>query len=372
MASGVPAAASLVPSAPPSGAPAAGPALPNLFEDAASAAPAAAGASEASPAPEPTGPPWPIHVPLVACKAAAAQFLKDKTLPADASASLAASVRKITGMLGSAERNALEKGGPDSHLAESLAARIALEAATSEGVMLFSGALAPSIDAAAVATLTRISDDAAARLQKEANAAVGQGEVESLQMITAASAALSRDHLHFKETADRLRGLSAAPRLGAGALDPDMVLPGQAPRPAASKQASATPQVRAELRDFQNLDRPARTKSVLMIIAVVAFVAALANAVYFSVPHHTSLTPEAAGHGIERIDVAGESALVTVTPEWLSGGEAGLPQLVSVLREGGVKKAVLLLPNGSPAGIVDVATGNVSGFAKPKVAAPPK
>jgi hypothetical protein len=311
-------------------------------------------------------------VPLAACKAAAAQFLKDKTVPADAPAGLAFSARKITGMLGSAERAAFEKGGLDSSFAESLAARIALDTATSEGVRLFTGALAASIDPAAVTALTRISDEAAARLQKEGNAAVGKGDVESLQMITAASLALSRDQLHFKETADRLRGLSTAPRMGAGSLDPDMVLPGQAPRPAASKAASAAPQVRAVLRDFQSLDRPARAKTVFMIIALAAFVAALGNAVYFGVPQHSALSPEAAGAGIERIDVAGESALVTVTPEWLSRGEAGLPQLVSALREGGVKKAVLIQPNGNPAGVVDVASGKVGGLAKPKAAAPPR
>jgi hypothetical protein len=309
-------------------------------------------------------------VSLAACKAAAAQFLKDQTVPADAPAGLAYSARKITGMLGSAERAAFEKGGLDSSFAESLAARIALDTATSEGVRLFTGAVAASIDPAAVTALTRISDDAAARLQKEASAAVGKGEVDSRQMITAASVALSRDQLHFKETADRMRGLSTAPRMGAGALDPDMVLPGHGPRPA-SKAAFAAPQVRAELRDFQSLDRPARAKTVFMIIALAAFVAALANAVYFGIPQHSALSPEAAGAGIERIDVAGESALVTVTPEWLSRGEAGLPQLVSTLREGGVKKAVLILPNGSPAGVVDVASGKVGGLAKPK-AAPPK
>jgi len=365
MASGGPAVSG---AAPPSRTPAADPALSSLFEEGA-AAPAAAGSPEAGPGPAPAGPPWPVPVPLAACKAAAAQFLKDKTVPADAPAALAYSTRKITGMLGSAERVAFEKGGLDSSFAESLAARIALDTATSEGVRLFTGALAASLDPAAVTALTRISDDAAARLQKEANAAAGKGEAESLQMITAASAALSRDQLRFKETADRLRGLSAA-RKGAGALDPDLVLPGQAPRPAASKAASAAPQVRAELRDFQSLDRPARAKTVLMIMALAAFVAALGNAVYFSVPHYSALSPQAAGAGIERIDVAGESALVTVTPEWLLRGETGLPQLVSALREGGVKKAVLILPNGSPAGVVDVASGKAGGLAKPKAAAP--
>jgi DNA-binding response OmpR family regulator len=368
-ASGVPVAGSAAPPASASGAIAPAPALSNLFDDGAGVAPAASGTPEAGAALP--SPPWPVPVPLAASKAAAMQMLKDKTPPADAPAGLVASARKITGMLGSAERAALEKGGPDSLFAEALAARIALDTATSEGVKLFSGSLAASVDPAAFAALARISDDAAARLQKEANAAVGKGEVESLQMITAASAALSRDHLHFRETADRLRGLSAAPRLGAGALDPDMILPGQAPRPASSKPAAA-PQVRAELRGFQNLDRPANTKKVFMVIAVAAFVAALANAVYFSVPHQKELTPEIAGKGVERIDVFGPSALVTVSRDWLVNADAGLPPLVAALREAHVKKATLIQPNGAPAGILDVATGKVSGLAKPKATPPPK
>jgi hypothetical protein len=347
------------------------PALKGLFEEAAAVAPPLAEA--AAPAAAPIGPPWPVPLPLAVCKAAAMQLLKDKTAPADAPGNLVASARRITGMLSSAERAALEKAGADSHLAESLVARISLDAATSEGVKLFSASPAASIDAAAVAALNRQSDDAAARLQKEANAAVSKGEVESLQMITSASAALSRDHLHFKETGDRLRGLSAAPRLGAGALDPDMVLPGQASRPGTSKP-SAAPQARAELRDFRGLEGGgrARPKTVFMILTVIAFVAALANAIYFSVPHHSQLSAEAAGPGIERIDISGEAALVTVSQEWLARADTVLPQLVAVLRESGLKKAVLMLPNGNPAGVLDVATGKVGGLARPKGAAPPK
>jgi hypothetical protein len=358
--------------APAGAAPSPAPALNGLFEEAADAAPAAAEPATAAPAP--AGPPWPVPPPLAVCKAAAMQLLKDKTAPADAPASLVASARRITGMLSSAERAALEKAGAESHLAESLVARIALDAATSEGVKFFSASPAANIDTAAVAALNRQSDDAAARLQKEANAAVSKGEVESLQMITAASAALSRDHLHFKETGDRLRGLSAAPRLGAGALDPDLVLPGAGPRPAVSKPGSAAPQVRAELRDFRGLEvgGRARPKTVFMIIAVIAFVAALANAIYFSVPHHALLSAEAAGPGIERIDVSGEAALVTVSQEWLARADTALPQLVAVLRESSLKKAVLMLPNGNPAGVLDVATGKVGGLARPKGAAPPK
>jgi len=297
------------------------------------------------------------------------QLLKDKSVPSEVPANVVSSARKVTGILGSAERAALDRGGVDSHFADALAARIALDAATAEGVKLYSSSPAPVVDGAQVSVLTRQADESAARLQKEANAAVGKGEVESLQMVTAASAALSRDLLNFKETADRLRGLSAAPRLGSGALDPDMVLPGQAPRPSAPKGSTPAP-VRAELRDFHNLDGSVgRGKTIMMVIVLAAFVAALANAVYFSIPHHTEISGEAVGHGVERIDVSGSSALVTVTNEWLEKPELNTALLLSPLREAGVEKAILILPSGAPAGILNVATGKVSGLAKPKRAA---
>jgi hypothetical protein len=192
-------------------------------------------------------------------------------------------------------------------------------------------------------------------------------------MITAASAALSRDLLNFKETADRLRGLGAAPRLGAGALDPDVVLPGQAPRPAAKAAPSAPAPVRAELRDFQGLEGGSgRGKQILLIVVVVAFIAALANAVYFGMPHHTLLTPELAGKGVERIDVSGQSALVTVTQVWLDLGDSTFPPLIAQLNEAGVKKAILIMPNGVTVGVLDCTTGKVSGFVRQPKPPPPQ
>ena len=342
------------------------PASPLFAEDSPTpAAPAAAVAPEAA---APAGPAWPNPVPPATCKAAVMQLLKDKSVGSEVPPNVVASARKVTSMLGSSERAALEKGGVDSHIADALAARIALDAATAEGVKLYSSSPAPTVEGEQVSTLTRQADEAASRLQKEANAAVGKGEVELLQMVTATSAALSRDLLNFRETADRLRGLSAAPRLSAGALDPDMVLLGQAPRPAAPRGSTPAP-VRAELRDFHNLDGGSgRSKTVLMVLALAAFVVALANAVYFSIPHHTEISAEAAGRGVERIDVSGTVALVTVTNEWLEKAETRIPLLLIPLREAGVERAILILPNGSPAGILNVATGKVSGLAKPKPA----
>jgi CheY-like chemotaxis protein len=359
---GAPATAAEAPGA--NGIPAASPALSNLFSDAAAPAPATA--------PAPAGPPWPAPVALEAYKTAAMQLLRDKRAAAETPKSIVNSARKITGMLGSAERAALERGGSDSHLANALAVRIAMDAAISEGLKLYKSASVASVDAAAVAALTKQAEEAAARLQTEANAVVGKAEVASLQMITAASAALSRDTLSFRETADRLRGLSAAPRLGGGALDPDLVLPGQQPRPV-SRTPSATAPVRADLRDFRDLDNsPGRGKTIIMAVMLAAFLAALAHALYFSLPQHKELSVEKLGKGIERVDVSGPSALVTVSPEWLGSADTALPQLVSTLREAEVTKAILMLPNGNPAGVVDVATGKVSGLARPKGAAPPK
>jgi hypothetical protein len=320
--------------------------------------------------PPPPGPPWPSVPSSAAAKAAAMQLLKDKSVPDDTPPGVAASARKLVGMLGSAERASLEKAGPESPFADALGARVALETATSEGVRLASSKAAAVVDSANVSAVIKVADDAGGRLQKEANAAIGKGEVESLQLITSASAALSRDLLNFKETADRLRGLAAAPRLSAGALDPDFVLPGQQPR-AKSATSPAPAQLKTELRDFQGLEeRPGNWKRIVAVVIVLASVALAANAFYFSVPQHSEVTASEAGKGVSRIDVTGGSAIVTITPDWLEATEINTAKLVQVLRERGVKKAILMLPSGSAAGIVDVASGKASGL--PKVAPKPQ
>src|SRR5207237_10791856 len=106
------------------------------------------------------------------------------------------------------------------------------------------------VDDAAVKVLTQRVDAVVASLQKDADGAIARGEVEALQVVRASSAALSRDLLSLKATADRLRGLAAAPRPGAGALDPDVVLPGQAPSARPPPPKAAEVPVRAELRAF--------------------------------------------------------------------------------------------------------------------------
>ena len=183
----------------------------------------------------PAGPPWPRPVAIDVCKTAAMQLLQGANPGRDIPTNVAASARKLTALLSLWERASIEKSGIDSHFVHALGARIALEVATAEGTRLASANVSLTVDMEAMASLTKLADEAAARLQKEANTAIGKGEVESLQLITAASAALSRDLLNLKETADKLRGIGAAPRMGAGALDPDVILPGQQPRPRPGK-----------------------------------------------------------------------------------------------------------------------------------------
>jgi DNA-binding NarL/FixJ family response regulator len=334
--------------------------LSALFEGDGASPAAAAPAAQRPAAPE--GPPWPAPVSFPICKAAAIQLLTDETVGRDVPKNVAASARKITGMLSVGERASIQRSGQDSHFVDALAARIVLDAAAAEGTRLASAGAAPVVDADSLAALTKIADEAAGRLQKEANSAIGKGEVESLQLVTAASASLSRDLLNLKETADRLRGVGAAPRLG-GHLDPDMVLPGQQPRPRPPPGPVAPVPVKAELRDFQGLDhKPARSKGLIAMIVVAGAIAAAANAFYFGVPHQEQVAVEGAGDGVQRIAVSGTSAVVTVTPEWLAAPDANLARLLRVLRAQKVTKALLTLPNGSSAGIVDVAAGKVSGL----------
>jgi hypothetical protein len=338
-------------------------ALDNLFEG--GAAPPVEPVAQKKPVPH--GPPWPGAIDAAVCKEAALQLLTDDTVGHGVSAHMAASARKVTGMLSPGERASIERTGPDGHFADTLAARIALDAAAAEANRLGSGGITPTLDTEALSALTKVADEAAARLQKEANAAIGKGEVEHLQQITAASAALSRDLLNLKELADRFRGVTSAPRLGAGALDPDVVLPGQQPRPRAPVSQAPAP-MKAELRDFRGLDhKPAgRGKGVIAFLLFAGAVAAAANAFYFGMPRRDQVSVE--GTGAQSIHVTGTSALVMVTPEWLAATDTNLPKLVQALRSRQVKKAILMLRNGTAAGVVDVAAGKILGGAAPTAA----
>jgi hypothetical protein len=323
----------------------------------------------------PQGPVWPVPASAASCQEAALCLLKDKPLqPSELTPEVAVAARKIVGLLGSTERSALDKAGPDSHLSDSLAARVALEVANADGVRLYSSSPAAVVDGAAVSALIARADAASARLQKEASQAISSGEVEQLQLLTAASAALSRDALNFKATADRLRGIGAAPRLGAGALDPSLVVAGPAPRPAPARTAGEPAPVRAELRDFTALDdtgRNARVRKLGIAALALLFVVAVVNALFFALPRVTEMSAKDAGAGVERIDVAGKSAIVTVLPAWVAAGGPDLLKLLEVLRSRGVQKAMLSTANGQPAGMLDVQEGKVYGLPKPGKAKPP-
>ena len=334
--------------------------LAGLF-DKVEGAPSAPAAPEPPPAPK--GPPWPASVQVELCKEAAMALLANQSPGPEVPANIVSSARKIAALLSVSERASIEKSGRGSYFADALAARIALDAATAEGNRLGSAKITPTVDAAALGVLTKAADEAAARLQQEANAAIGKGEVESLQLVTAASASLSRDLLNLKETADRLRGVVAAPRLGAGGLDPDLVLPGQQPRPRQAAAAQAPAPARPELRDFRGLEeKPGRGKAVIATVFIVAAIAVAAHAFYFSVPQHAQVPVEAAGRGVQRIDVTDTSALVTVTPEWLADADTNLPKLVQVLKSKKVTKAILTLPMGKAAGLIRRGVGEGLGL----------
>jgi hypothetical protein len=331
-------------------------AIPDLFDE-------GAGPAEA---PAPAGPPWPAPYSFAACKTAVLMLVQDTTASPETDAAILASARKVSSGLGAGERDALQKAGSDSHFADALAARVALLAATSEGVALYDAVPAAMVDATAFSGLVKGADEAAARLQKEASAAVTKGEVETLQLITAASAALSRDLLSFKETADRLRGLAAAPRLGAGALDPDMAVPGQPVRTGPAKAADKQ-QARIELRDFVALDgaRSQGWKKAMLALGIVLLGGLAINTIYFSMPSMKPIPSDAAGKNVASIEIHGKSAIVVINQEWLDNAQSETSKLLPILRERNVAKAMLMMGNGRAAGILNVQTGRIIGAPAP-------
>lgn len=313
----------------------------------------------------PQGPLWPGPIDLALCKAAVTQMLKDRELPSNAPPDLAAAARKVAGGLSSVEREALEHAGPDSHLYEALHARMALALANVSAGHLFASQPPAVVSAPALSALVLVGDTAARRLQGEADQAIAKGEVESLQMITAASSALSREQLSLKETADRLRGIAAAPRLGAGALDPDVQIAGQQPKAVQRKDAKEeVKQARAELRDFVGLDetpKAERNRRALLIGAGVLAVSLL-NVLWFSNrgarPASQALL-ERAGTGVVSISVADKAALVTVTKAWLlpERRAVSLRAICEALHSEGIQNAALLVDGAGAAGQINVKGG---------------
>ncbi|MFL5308907.1 MAG: hypothetical protein ACJ79H_00500, partial [Myxococcales bacterium] len=333
-------------------APAAAPGLHDLFDD--GGAPPAVTPDPGEPAPM-----WPEVPAAEECLLAGIAFVREKKAPANAPPEIAAAAKKITGVLNLNERAALEKAGTESHFADALAARIALEMCRADAARLASHQPPPVVDDGSVKTMTQLVDAASARLQKEADGAISRGEVESLQLITASSAALSRDLHGFKEAADRLRGVGSAPRLGAGSLDPDVVLPGQTYRPP-PKAAEPAP-VRPELREFQGLGEgsPESRRSRALVVCMLALGAALINVTFFAYPRVHELPPLP---GIARIEVSGASARVTLGPDFGDKQEQAIAALLPALRERGVQNAVLMKQNGSGAGNLSVTEGKAYGL----------
>jgi hypothetical protein len=363
-AAGAPAAAApavATPAAAAPAVPAASPSVADLFDDGAAADGAAAVAAEHVVT-------WPEAFAGAAAKNAGLQFLRDKTVPKDVPAHVAAAVRKLISGLAPAERALLEKVAPDSAFADALAARIALSAATAEGTRLASASPPAVVDGDAVTALTKLADEASAKLQKESNAAVSKGELESLQQVKDANAALSRDLLAFKATADRLRGIAAAPTLGAGALDPEVVLRGQGPRPAGAKQPEKQI-VRPELRDFEALDDSKRGgwKKGFLALGVVALIASAANAYYFAMPRTKDVDVAALGPNVVRVVVTDKSSTVVVKPAW---GPTDAQALTTRLRDVQVEKAAIVTEGGYSMGMLNVTTGTLSGY--PTKQRPPK
>jgi len=331
------------------------PGLHDLFDD---GAPAPIPQAEPGVAP----PMWPQVPPSEACLLAGIALVRDKKAPPDAPPEIAAAAKKIAGVLNLNERAALEKAGTESHFADALAARIALEVCRVDAARLFTSQPPALVDDASVKVMTQVVDAASARLQKEADGAISRGEVESLQLITASSAALSRDLHGFKQAADRLRGVGSAPRLGAGSLDPEVVLPGQTYRP--PPKPSEPAYVRPELREFQGLgESSAETRrSRTVVVCMLGLGAAIVNVLFFTYPRVHELPPVP---GVARIEVSLPNARVTLASDFAEKQEQAIAALVQVLRERGVDRAILVKPNGSGAGNLSVTEGKAYGLPPP-------
>jgi hypothetical protein len=193
-------------------------------------------------------------------------------------------------------------------------------------------------------------------------------------VVRASNAALSRDLLSLKAVADRLRGLAAAPRLGGGALDPDMVLPGQAPstRPPPPKAAEAP--VRAELKEFEKFaeTNPGTRKRVALYVIFTALALAALYVVFFALPSVKQIDGRSTNiPGVVQVEVGGTGARVVVSDSFVEKPEPSLSQLIALLREKNVSSAALFNVNGAPVGQIDVRTGatnGISGTKKPTAA----
>jgi len=309
---------------------------------------------------------WPVPVSLELARRAVLAALLAPGEPGEVPREVAISADKVAASISSGEKAVIEQQGAGSHFADAAGERVVLDVARAEGARLAAASEPSKVDDAAVKALTQRVDTVVARLQKDAELAVAKGEVESLQIVRASSAALSRDLISFKAAADRLRGLAAAPRLGAGALDPEIVLPGQAARPP-PKPAEAP--VRAELKEFEKFQEatPAARRRTALIVVVVALVAAVAYVAIFAWPRVKDVDSSSLNiPGVVRVEVGGTGARVVVSDSFAEKPEPSLSQLISLLRDRKVSSAVLVTASGKPVGQVDVRTGATVGIPAPK------
>jgi hypothetical protein len=312
---------------------------------------------------------WPVPVPLESARSAvlAALFSPDEQ-PA-VSQEVILSAKKIAAALSGSEKAAIERLGAESHFADAAGERVVLDIARAEGTRLAAASEPSKVDDAAVKSLAQRVDAVVASLQKEADGAITRGEVEALQVVRASSAALSRELLALKAIADRLRGLAAAPRLGSGALDPDVILSGQAPSARPPPPRTAEAPVRAELKEFAKFQEvtSASRKRTTLIVFVVALVAAAAYVLFFTLPQIRSLDPKSTNiPGVVRVEIGGTGARVLVSDSFAEKPEPSLSLLISLLREKNVSSAVLFNVSGAPVGQIDVKTGATTGIAAPK------
>jgi len=317
---------------------------------------------------------WPVPVSLEVARRAVLAALLTPAERGEVPREVAISADKVAASISSGEKAVIEQQGAGSHFADAAGERVVLDVARAEGARLAAASEPSKVDDAAVKALTQRVDTVVARLQKDAELAVAKGEVESLQIVRASSAALSRDVISFKAAADRLRGLAAAPRLGAGALDPEIVLPGQAARPPPPKPAEAP--VRAELKEFEKFQEvaPAARRRSALIVVVVALVAAVVYVAIFAWPRVNDLDSSRVNiPGVVRVELGGTGARVVVSESFAEKPEPGLSQLISLLRERNISSAAIFTLNGKPVGQIDVRTGatvGISGAKKPGGASP--
>ncbi len=357
----------------PAAAPAADGGLAGLFDDAgAGSGPAMPGAPAPAEAPGPVGISWPTAFDPAIYQGWLAVMLRERNLPAEAGPELTTAFLKVCGGLSSVEREGLDKAGPDSPFHEALVARAALAFAGAAGARLASAQPPPMVEQEQVGALTQFADNAGKHLQAEADRAIGRGEVEILQMVTAASGPLSREQLAFKEVVDRLRGLGAAPRLGAGALDPHMLAPGQAPRAQSRTVQQAEQAKRAELKDFENFrndpTQKSRKKTLLVLAGVLVVLAA--NVAFFSaggLSEAPNSLVEIAGTGVLQIQVSETNALVKVTKTWFNSPRRreNVKKLCEALEQRKTQRAVLTLETGGTIGYIEVPGCNAFGLGPP-------